>query len=87
MPGEQRIVVSGVALLAIGISKTALDKKPVDKPIIGGVVVVLLLSGLALFGPDAANFAGTLAIVALIGALLADGPQLLQALQSVKVRK
>lgn len=84
MNGDQKIILAGSALLVIGVSKASLDKKPIDKPIIAGLSIMLLLATIAFFGPDAADFAGTLALVALVGALLADGQQLLNALQQIQ---
>ena len=83
MSGEQKLVVAGVALIAIGIGKASLQHKPIDKPIIGGLAAVLLLATLSLFGEDAADLAGNLALIAVLSALLIDGQPLLDALQKV----
>ncbi len=81
--GEKTIIIAGSALLGIGLFKAFKDQKPIDKPLIGGLVVILLLSGIAIFGPDAADLAGKLAIAALVGALLADGPALFDSLNTI----
>lgn len=81
--GEKTIIIAGTALLGIGLWKAFTDQKPIDKPLIGGLVVILLLSGIALFGPDAADLAGKFALATLVGALLLDGPDLFKSISSV----
>ena len=81
--GEKQIIVAGSALLGIGLWKAFQDQKPIDKPLLGGLVVILLLSGIAIFGPDAADFAGKLALAALVGALVVDGPALFSSFTTI----
>ena len=78
MNGEQKIIVAGVTLLVFGVGKAALDKKPLDRPFVGGLVFILLLSLVSAFGPALSNLAGNFAVLGLVTVLLIDGPEVIQ---------
>lgn len=77
MSGEQKIIVSGVVIIVFGTLKAALNKKPLDVPIVGGVVFVLLLSLVSAFGPALSNLAGNFALLGMLTVLLVTGPEVL----------
>lgn len=78
--GERKIIIAGVVILAFGLTKAALDKKPLDVPIVGGLSFVLLLSLLSAFSSSASNLAGNLALLGMTTVVLVDGPEVLNAL-------
>lgn len=80
MNGEQKILIAGVVILAIGIGKAALDKKPIDKPIVGGVTFVLLLSLVSALGPALSDLAGDFALLGMATVVLVDAPEVIGAI-------
>jgi len=86
MNGEKRIIIAGVVLLVFGVSRAALHQQPLDKPLVGGIAFVLLLSLVSAFGPSLSYLAGNFALLAMVVVLLADGPQLLQAAGQVQTK-
>jgi hypothetical protein len=83
MNGEQKIIVAGVVILVFGIGKAALDKKPLDVPLIGGIAFILLLSLVSAFGQSASSIAGNFALAGMTIVLLVDGPEVVQTAQKV----
>lgn len=81
MNGEQKIIIAGVVILVIGIGKAALDKKPLDVPIVGGVTFVLLLSLVSALGPALSNLAGDFALLGMATVVLVDAPEVINAVQ------
>lgn len=77
MNGEAKILVAGVVILAFGIGKAALDGKPLDKPIVGGLAFILLLSLVSAFSEPLSNLAGDFAVLGLITVVLVDGPEVI----------
>lgn len=80
MNGEAKIIIAGTVILAFGIGKAALDKQPLDKPIVGGLVFILLLSLVSAFSEPLSNLAGDFAVLGLITVVLVDGPEVLDQL-------
>lgn len=77
MNGEKKIIIAGVVVLVFGISKAALDKKPLDVPLIGGLSFILLLSLLSAFSESLSDLAGNFALLGMATVLLIDGPEVI----------
>ena len=84
MNGEKKIIIAGVVILVLGISKAAIDKKPLDVPLVGGIGFILLLSLISAFSDSASNLAGDFAILGMVTVLLVDGPAVIQAGQTIQ---
>lgn len=82
MNGEQRILVAGGLILVIGTVSSYQKKKPLDKPIIGGLTLILLLAGLAALGSGPAELAGQFALLALVAVILAEGVPILKSVNT-----
>jgi hypothetical protein len=78
MNGEKKIIIAGVVILVFGIGKAALDKKPLDVPLVGGITFILLLSLLSAISEPFSDLAGDFALLGMTAVLLIDGPQVLQ---------
>ena len=76
--GEKKIIIAGSIILVVGVVSAAANKKPLDKPIVGGLGVMLILGVIAAGGTRAAAFAGDFAMLALLAVLLAQAGTLLK---------
>jgi len=81
--GERKILLAGGAILVLGIAKSAQTQQPLDRPIVGGLALMLLLAFLAIFGPATAALAGDFAMLALLAVSIAEAGPLLGAISTI----
>lgn len=72
---DRLILLSGGVILSLGFLKGVITQKPLTPILEGGIVVVLFLSLLDSFGnEDVSNFAGAMAVLAMVAVIYQDLP-------------
>lgn len=89
MNGEQKILIGGLIVVAIGVTKvsqqnTQQQGQPsiLSPVLIGGLTFIVLLALFASINPQASNVAGNFALLAAGSSVLLDLPGVLQTLQA-----
>lgn len=67
---NRHIVVATVVILASGVVRNLLARQPITKTVVGGVVFMLILSVLDLFGGPMESLSSALAMLAMLYVLL-----------------
>jgi hypothetical protein len=82
---NKRIIASTLVIMALGIvhAWTANPPQGITKVVLGGYVLMLILSILDLFGGGAAQAASALALLVLVLAILAEGLPILTNLRTL----
>lgn len=82
MNGEQKILIGGVIVLSVGLTKTIQQNKQFTPVLIGGLTFIVLLALLATINPGAQDLAGNFALFVAATSVFVDLPGILNTIQN-----
>lgn len=81
---ERSILIAAAVLISLGVTKSELEGTGIDKPVIGGLLFVLLLSLFANAGKTGASFAAAFAWLVAGTVVLVNIPEIVADLKKGK---